>query len=341
MVKSGIIDFLVVGMDDNAKFGPQRKERDILTKAITDKGIGNRVIVKPGADEIAHLLLARSLNEWYGMAPVFKVRYYPEDASAWTPPLEDRPLSESVALALEIAGIKQAVDNKTNADAVLLISGESPAGVSSGSGTATALAADAKNFISLGQPTGVADLRYVNRSDNELVEALAAGIELPKLSAYSGWNTSSNALGTAVSHLSVSTLISGWAKWFLYPNRAFELRSSLEANIDFLFQRFLDEYIFMSLVRPVFDRKITAAGSSPFDIPDSVYTSLRPSLMADLDSAGNKFFNDYFKDKVITVKSGKKSLSYRIDSLRFNALIPWFRPFEAEFDVDVIMSRVQ
>ena len=55
-----------------------------------------------------------------------------------------------------------------------------------------------KDSLTNGRVTAIADGAYCNGGDAELMELLSEKIRLLDLSAYAGWNTSSNTLGTVI-----------------------------------------------------------------------------------------------------------------------------------------------
>ncbi len=323
LLENGAIDYLVLGMDDNAEYGPHRRERDALTRMASEPGMEGRILIKPGADEVAHLLLARAINDLNGLNPVFDVRYYPDGAGDWVPPLEDRPLSESVPQSLEAAGIKAA---RGGGDAVLMVYGKSVGGESA----ADMLAEDAAGLVSRGVAVGVADVLYVNRSDPALVERLVEKTEIARLAAYSGWNTSGNALGTCIGQMAAFNAFRN--------NRAAgreKTRAALAAQVEFLSQRFFDEYFYMAVLRPGIESGLAAAGQAPNRISGEHYNAFKSSMASLLKSEFEDFYDRHFRNIDFTGPGGNR---FRAGALNTAILVPWFRTFEVEIDVDVEMD---
>ena len=59
-------------------------------------------------------------------------------------------------------------------------------------------------YVKSGYRVSIADVAKINRGDVELVKELDARNLILNLAGYSGWNTSSNTLGTALSHLIIN-----------------------------------------------------------------------------------------------------------------------------------------
>ena len=58
--------------------------------------------------------------------------------------------------------------------------------------------------INEGYKVSIADVAYINKGDEELVKELNSANIYFSLAGYSGWNTSSNTLGTALTHLIIN-----------------------------------------------------------------------------------------------------------------------------------------
>lgn len=328
LVSSGVIDYLVLGMDDNGVYGPQRGERDALESEIKRLEIGDRTIIKPGADEVAHLLLARAINDHYGLRPRCAVKYYPADANAWIPQLEDRPLEQQVARSLDIAGFRLVEGKHT--DVYLLLFGESPGGGGDEAAAAARLAADAASLQRAGLAAGVADLRRMNQSSAPLVRALLSGADVTRLAAYSGWNTAGNALGTCIGHLAAEH-----AMRRLDASNAPGARARAAAHLSFLLQRFLEDYIFMATIRDDVYNQLYAKGISAFGIPGKDYEAFEKPLKKRVITASREFFEKYFLGK--QYRAGDHT--YTIRDMTLSILIPWFRAFEIEVGVAVQISE--
>lgn len=322
LVSSGVIDYLVLGMDDNGVYGPQRGERDVLNSEINRLDIGSRTVIKPGADEVAHLLLARVINKHYGLNPRCALKYYPADANAWIPALEDRPLDQQAARSLDIAGFR--IAQGKSADVYLLLYGESPGGGGDENAAAQKLAADAAALQRAGLAVGVADLGKVNQGSAPLVNALLAGADVVRLAAYSGWNTAGNALGTCIGHLAAEHALRRLA-----AAGAPGTRERAAAHLAFLLQRFFDDYLFMAVLRQGINSELTIRGISPLAIPGREYAAFDKSFKNKINSESMKFFEQYFLGK--QYQAGNRL--YVIQDMSLSILIPWFRTFEIELDI--------
>ena len=210
---AGVIDYLIVGRDDNAPLCQTHKEnRELLNYAANLPK--DKFQSLAGIDEFNLLLLTRAINEIRGKVPTVNVQFNKGTGGKTVPAFSDEPISNSIADEIVIAGARQ-VENPKDADFVLLvntdINGETlwshnqppsdknfvPNLIPTNS---------TNNFVELveknlknGYKIGIADINYCNGSDNALMKILHDKNLLFKFQSYAGWNTATNSTGFALS----------------------------------------------------------------------------------------------------------------------------------------------
>ncbi len=75
LVRDGVIDFLIIPLDDNAKYGFSPTEQRRLSQLAEELDVDDRVMIYPGADEIGCTLFARAFSEANQYVPKAFVRY--------------------------------------------------------------------------------------------------------------------------------------------------------------------------------------------------------------------------------------------------------------------------
>ena len=242
LVADGVVDALVLNQDDTTTWGLNVQDRALLEAEVRRRGLGGRVLVYPGADEVAQVLMARLaaqvLRRRPRFATLFSARRGPEVQTAY----EDRPLGDLVAVHLRAAGALLAPP-PLRADAWLAVN--APSRAQGQGGTSFALRRDAHGLLgddqrawmeaseagvrgldrSLeafadaiaavvddGGRVSVADVAHVNGADDELMAVLEDAGLLPELAGYGGWNTAGNALGSAVALGCLAVLVGGGAR---------------------------------------------------------------------------------------------------------------------------------
>jgi hypothetical protein len=212
--KTGAIDYLILGRDDNAPLSQTHREnREILAYAKANNLPKTKFLSMPGIDEFNVLLLSRAVNDMRFEMPFVYVDYNQGKGGDTVPSFSDEKISASVDAAIAIAGGLK-VPNPARADFVLLVNTDQKGRTMDthnrypdGGKFQPQLKPDesTKDFVKLvsdyvakGYPVGVADIRYANGADNALMEQLRKKNLLYKLQAYSGWNTATNSTGFAL-----------------------------------------------------------------------------------------------------------------------------------------------
>lgn len=278
LARERVLDYLLLPQDDTAAYGWNIAEARALQALIRRQGLTERAITYPGADEIGCLMLARALS-----FPAFSPRVYPRFSSSVAPGLvtayEDRPMLELLKAHLAPLGGTLALSPQ-EADFLLFIN--APA-LGQGVGEYQWAAQFGKEELAARLPSHLRDyldklfvdehfkatrreMHSPLRSPEEFVRAVGAALKsgknvavadvafvngadlilgaqlkplIPGLAAYAGWNTAGNTLGTALAQAVIYSL----------AQRAGPSGEQMQAQLEFLFLRFLDDYYYQAIVR--------------------------------------------------------------------------------------------
>ena len=198
------IDFLIIPQDDSAAYGYTSVDREAIKEEIRRRGLQD-VAMYPGADEVGMTLLSRAVCEYRGISPKVYCEFAHENAPNVTPLYEDRPLGATLPFQIASAGCVSC-DSYADADIILYLNypAHSPVEVfeeKSAGYDERDLATFTAHIIKSvreGKVTALADGAFCNGGDKEFLRALNGEMDLRGLSAYAGWNTSSNTLGTVI-----------------------------------------------------------------------------------------------------------------------------------------------
>ncbi len=198
------IDFLIIPQDDSAEYGYTSMDREAIKSELKKNGLDD-VAMYPGADEVGMTLLARAACEYKGITPKIFCEFPHEDSPNITPLYEDRPLYKTLPFQIGSAGCAEESD-KDNADIHLYLNYPAfePVEVwqekSDGydARDLEKFISDIKLSIASNKVIALADGAYCNGGDREFLQMLGNEMDLLDLSAYAGWNTSSNTLGTVI-----------------------------------------------------------------------------------------------------------------------------------------------
>lgn len=190
-------------------------------------------------------------------------------------------------------------------------------------------------------PVGVVDARLANGADPELVALLSRGVGVLNLAAYAGWNTAANSLGTVLAHLSA----------YLIALTLPDSKVDWTAHCGFLVERFLDDLIYQTRVRPELVRIVHGRpelGSIHCLTPEG-FRVLNDALERHIVGGAATFLAEHVCHKSFRIagRGGPggygegnflEDFGFQVDLVGLMARLPWDRLFEAEIRADVAVS---
>ena len=209
----GVINFFVIGRDDNAPLSQTHRENRQLLEYMKNTP-KTKAQSHAGIDEYAMLLLTRAVNDLSGSLPFVNVQFNRGVGAKNVPHYSDEQIGQSIRDEILIAG-GMFVPKPERADFVLFVNtdpnGETfelhnsfPPQVLTErqqkyfTRNAEKFSAQVEAAVKKNLPVGVADIITANGSDNFLMAELYEKNLLFKLQAYGGWNTATNTAGFAV-----------------------------------------------------------------------------------------------------------------------------------------------
>ncbi len=360
-LEAGVFDYLILPQDDTAEYGWNIAEARRLQAAIRSRGLTDRAITYPGADEIGCLLLARYAGQLAGFAPRVWARYSGVAAAGVVTAYEDRPIHELLKAQLAPLGgvvaespaesdlavfFNAPVIRQGNGDSQWLIRegvekirGQLPPAAQAGFDRFTA----AEGFRATRR-----EMESAHRSPEEFVRALLAALETGRpvaLADVAFVNAADITLGDLLRrHPEVAGLaaFSGWntagntlgtalaqAAIRAMALRAGGSREQLAAHLEFLFLRFLDDDFFQGRERTrsmMLD--LPALGLAPTleRLPDEHIAAVEERLRVRLQEAVENL-------RALFLAAGL------VRDVRVRHVhLPWRRLFEVGFDVEVELA---
>lgn len=323
LTEEGTLARLVLGQDDGEPYAVGNLKKKELSALLVQKHIpADRAAIVHGADEIALSMLARLAADELladgGDMPRVALRYAaPSMKDAVFPFMavsNDVTAREKIALL----GCVQA-DAPEDADITLFISaGDSAADTL---GTRAPAAATVQSLLAAHRKVALVDLSRHFRAEEALLPILIAqDVPVHALAAYAGWNTASNAVGTALSEAVLYHCAAARA-------RTREERSAAAyANLAFLTGRIAEDECYLKESIDRVNAALRGAG----------YTNT-----ADLDLARNaRWANDllardlgrrirsYEETPAFRVPFSSGGLRLRVRKENITAYFPWPRTFE-------------
>lgn len=244
-VKDKIIDFLIIPQDDSAPFGYTALDQEKIRNKVRENKVQDLVLTYPGADEVAHTLFSRLVNELHNRKPLVYLHYPSEACKKIIPCAEDRPLDISARYQIIAAGGLVA-STIQEADLVFAINAPASDMIATQyreySTNGYTIKRNLEEFVSfiehciydLKKPVTIGDVGYCNGGDLRLISLIEQKNLYFKLSGYASWNIPCNSLGTALA-MGIHTL-------YPYDKQSF---------YDFLVHRFVEDVGYCTLVRKI------------------------------------------------------------------------------------------
>ena len=325
---AGVINKIVIGQDDGEEYGMPNIERRFLQRYIVQKNLNaGQAVVTHGADEVAMSLL-------FNMAQQFNATVYqPKIYAAYTDdaaadkifPYMAAPVKQIVEEKIEMTGGRP-VKSPDEADFILYMHIGDVESLS----VRRLAAQQLKNWLDEGKKVALVDLSRHFTADETLFPVLLADdIPVNQLTAYSGWNTVSNSIGTAVAQASIYCLAQ-----HNEANEADALRLSYN-NLTILYDHFTEDYFYLKGTIDAVNTALRKAGiDNVSDLNmDNNYLWANQMLSISLQRQLDKFAYSKASRAPIRIDTpdGKKKIYIR--NLRAAVFFPWPRTFEIYTDV--------
>lgn len=302
LVKEDIIDYLIIPMDDNSQFSFSSMERRDLLQDIYKQELTDKIYIYPGADEVGCTLMARAYNKLNKYQPQVYIEYSSERGKTTIPSFEDRSICETVKYHIIAAGAIP-VNNSDNADFILMVNPptENTKNINYNSSdfiydserNINEFVSKMKYFSNKGMDCSVSDSAFVNYPDPLLLQLIYKKNLINNILSYAGWNTSSNTLGTVISHSCISVM-------------------EKDVSKKFIFKRFLRDWGYQGYVRPKIEKQLEDYGLDAFHLGNKIAT-ITELIENELKDFQLKYLEQFNED--------------------FSVNLPWNRTFEIEINI--------
>ena len=311
--QAGILNRLIIGLDDGEEFSIQNKVLDDLKQVKADNYNASFI---HGADEIALTLLAElaQYNDSHSLKVC--VKYNEQETPALTLPFMAVPIETVVKekcnqLQCEI------VDNPEEADFTLYISVNDKTKSTNDLEKVKINSAEyISQLIEKGHRVALVDLGiHFDKEEALLALLINRAVPINSLIAYSGWNTASNAIGIAISEAIIAIN-----------------SNNLVENLTFLNQRFLEDYFYLKDVIDTVNHALKKGGSydtsyldygTEYEFATFVMRAIMHKRIADYKCSRAFRAPLNIGEKEVYLKDFDVSISY-----------PWARTFEVRLKID-------
>jgi hypothetical protein len=312
----GVFDLLVLSSDDTNPVGLPTREKHWLADWGNYLGLGERLLMYPGADEVGCALLARMVNQLTDTIPTFTVDYALPGGEEVTAPFEDGPVRLTVERQIRAVGgklLSASASSVDKASALRLfvnppIGGEEtdwPHPHTSDEQRRPHLAAFVERLVATSAMVALlADVAFANGADPVLMALAQGTVDFGRLAAFGAWNTAGNTIGVALAQACATRFASG--------------ATAEVAQQRFLLRHLLEDWGYMTVIRgQVGEWLVAQQGSS------KITDELVAPVCAEIEQRLQRFlaeqlpaFAQHFR-----IKPGSLQL-------------PWQRLFEIEFTLE-------
>ena len=309
---------LAIGQDDAQPFGLPNRNVNHALAYMKHAALGSSGLITSGADEISVLLLTRYYNKLYNYKPRIFVEYSSPKVAAKIMPYMPCSVDASIRDKINFIG-GQLTDDAAVADFILFVHcGDDD------NQPNKAMLQKLKTLLISDRHIALVDLT-ANYTENELLipKLLEAKVPLSRLAAFSGWNTLSNSLGTA---LSQATLFTDQ----LHRLPQSEHQSLYAQNLNFTVERLLDDYAYQKLMHAQLTTLLKLKGYKPTDLGDNKFfaeTLIRGFLQ-------RQKIQLLYGDLGRTPFYRNNDSNYYLTGIDINVNLPWARIFEINLDTN-------
>lgn len=309
LLNENIIDCLTLLQEDSSPGGIQQIEQRALEGRVAAEA-ADRFFVHNGADEGAMLLLGRILNR--ESPPHIQWEFLNPKGAGMTAAYEDRPLVQNLESQIRACGMVGGAEDSPLRLLILSPKTENQLDARAQNGEAEdytgeeldEMVSKIEESLDAGKSPGLLDAAYANGGhvafmqkvrERRLLGFLKFQGIFPRriIHAYAGWNTASNSLGTVLCQLSARRRAEQSG---LFPGR----------NSVFTLERYLDDCLYQSVVRPRIEAQLKAEGRN----------------VLNLGGAKAQVERRIFKEL--------KALAPNLD---FSFSLPWPRIFEGDIEI--------
>ncbi|MEN6413468.1 MAG: DUF4127 family protein [Veillonellales bacterium] len=318
LVETGILSGLVIGQDDGQPFGLPNVNKQKLQRYLANKpSIADKVQITRGTDEVALTLLGQIAMKHASSSPRIFVAYSDEDAPRIVMPFMPHSVGTTVQEKIQILG-GTIVSQPDEADFILYVH----IGTQKNSKNKPFEVQQVQSFIQQGYNVALVDLaENFYASETLLPELMQANADITKLSAYAGWNTTSNSVGTAVTQAALFTAS------VRNEQDIQELLQTYHSNLVFLTGRLLDDWFFEKDVQPYVNKRLKWLRIDPYNLGPH-YQYVDTIIKKLMSNRGDQLLKNHLANHPLQLNSSQGSYSIVITSLKVKTLLPWERTFE-------------
>ena len=336
LTEEGVLTRLVLGQDDGEEYSVGNLKKVELAAMLAQKNIApERAMIVHGADEIALSMLTRiAVDELLAdgsAAPRVSLRYAGAGMDDAVFPFMAVSNDATAREKITMLGAVRAEDTENNDLTLYISAGDSNADTL---GTRAPAAAAIRDMMARGMPVALVDLsRHFHAEETLLPMLIEKNVPVNALTAYAGWNTASNAIGTALSE----ALLYHCAMQCAGSDE--EREAYTYANLAFLTGRIAEDEFYLKETIDRVNNTLRIAGyrnTADLDLTRN-WRWTNGLLMRDLD----RRIRSYESSAAFRAPFRQGNMQLRLVRSNITAYYPWPRTFEIRLETRPIIELYQ
>ena len=323
LVKEGVLTRLVLGQDDGEEYSIPNIEKSHLWAFMQQEGLPEeKAVITHGADEIALTMLAAYQNERTGYRPQVYIAYNHPTTRETIMPYMAIDMAATAREKIALLGGQEAV-SADEADFILYLSTNDyeKDTVSLRSQNVQEL----RDYLDQSRKLALVDLsKHFTAQETILPLLLENDFPINSLTAYAGWNTASNAIGTAAA--SASLYLSAQKN---APSQK-EALGIVASNIRFLQNRILEDYFYLKEDIDTVNHTLKKAGyrnTADLDLEHN-WRWANAMLQASMQKHLAAYKQSQSLKKPVQLHTEQGVFTIFVDDLTMELSFPWPRTFE-------------
>jgi len=324
LVQEGVLDRMIIGRDDSGKYGLPNLEARQLEAAMTKMGLpAERAAITHGADELALTMLAAEAAKAAQLKPRVHLAYSDVSTPQRLMPYMGGSLQATAKEKIALLGGAEATTAE-DADFTLFISAIGRDNLDMRLPAALRL----KEALQKGEQLALVDLsEHFTLEETLLPQMINNRVPLQQLTAYAGWNTASNAIGTAMSQ---AVLLQAGRK-LATDNQA---RARLAVTkLTLLNQRFLEDSFYLKDIIDSVNYNLRKSGYFDVNDLDMEHNYLWANAMLQHSLAERRRRFELLPAFRLPYKDEQTGQEFFVHRLQEEVYFPWPRTFEINLKV--------
>lgn len=334
LTQQNILTKLIIGQDDGEDFGVPNMEKKAIANYLHSQSITqDKVMITKGADEVALSLLANFVQTKMKYTnPKVYVDYNDAQAIGTIMPFMAGSVGSTVKEKLLLANAQE-VNSPNEAGLILYVY----IGNDNNLETRRKSALKVKEYLAQGKKVALVDLsKHFLAQETLFPELLKQDVPINELTSYSGWNTASNSIGTALANAIIYKAV---RPKFNTTNDTLTLEFN---RLTILYNRYLEDYYYLKDIIDTINTTLhnhNYPNENDLDLEHN-YRWVNTLLQNSMDKRADYLWRTKSAQTPFTIQTPEGNYTLTIRHLKADVYFPWPRTFEISTDAKLNLYRL-